>query len=124
MVVKQVRHACPITTQRYLMNKNKYGRWIVSWSNYYDDDDIETPSQAVLVALGDIEDTIRNEGLGSSIFIVEDTLSGDVVVMSAEVARLNVNHQTTVINVDQSVNISPTINIYNDGRKGTKYLKD
>lgn len=106
------------------MNKNKYGRWIVSWSNYYDDDDIETPSQAVLVALGDIEDTIRNEGLGSSIFIVEDTLSGDVVVMSAEVARLNVNHQTTVINVDQSVNISPTINIYNDGRKGTKYLKD
>lgn len=105
------------------MSKSKYGRWIVSWSNYYDDD-IETASEAVMVAIGDLDDTIRNIGMGASIFTVEDTVSGDIVVMSADVARMNVNQQTTIINVDQSINYSPTINIYNDGVKGVKYLKN
>lgn len=91
----------------------KPNRWVVSWSNTYDST-IKTANEAVVVALGDLEDAIKNVGQGTNVFIVEDTRTGTVSVITSDLALSEVQRQTTVINIDQSVNISPTINIYNE----------
>lgn len=98
-------------------NKKKHDRWVVTWSNAYDSS-ITSANEAVLVAFGDLGDALSNFGLdvGANIFKVEDTYTGNVTVISLYDAYLGSNNtiNTTVVNVDQSVNISPTINIYHE----------
>ena len=97
------------------------GRWVVSWSTAYDD--VADATEAVLVALGDLEHVIKHTGEGADVFIVEDTKTGTVSVITAEVALAKSN--TTVINIDQSINYSPsiTINTSGHGKRGKKGKK-
>ena len=85
-------------------------RWLVSWSNYYDST-VANAHEAVAIALGDLEDAIKNVGEGTNVFVVEDTHTGHVSIITSDNA-LQTMRNTTIINVDQSVNISPTINVY------------
>lgn len=90
-------------------------RWLVSWNNTYGDA-IKTANEAVVEALGDLEDALRNVGQGANVFIVEDTKTGTVSVITSDSALSEVKGTTNIINIDQSVNISPTINIYEGGK--------
>lgn len=94
-------------------------RWVVSWSNIYDGS-IKTANEAVVVALGDIEDALRNVGQGTNVFIVEDTHTGSISVITSDVALSSVTQQNTIINVDQSITYAPsvTINMDNNSKKG------
>lgn len=95
-------------------NKKKHDRWVVTWTNAYDSS-ITSADEAVMVAFGDLGDVLSNFGLdvGANIFKVEDTYTGNVTVISLYDAYLGSSNtiNTTVVNVDQSINYSPTINI-------------
>ncbi len=88
-------------------------RWTVQWVNAYSEDVIKTAEEAVVEALGDLEDAIKNVGFGTNQFVVTDNDTGDVVIISSDVALDKVNQiNTTVINVDQSQIYAPTTTIY------------
>ena len=98
------------------------GRWVVSWSTSYDD--VADAHEAVRVALGDLEHVIKHSGEGADVFIVEDTKTGTVSVITAETA-LTTRISNTIINIDQSINYSPsiTINAGGDTKHGKKGKK-
>ena len=97
------------------------GRWLVTWSMAYDDAEDET--EVVSMALASLEDAIKH-GDGATVFIVEDTKTGTVSVLSTDTVLGHT--QNTIINIDQSINYSPSITINaggsskrgKDGKKG------
>lgn len=94
-----------------------YFRWTVKWVNAYTDANVKTAEEAVVEALGDLEDAIKNVGFGTNHFVVTDNDTGDVVVISSDVALDKVNQSNTVINVDQSVTYAPSVTINLKERK-------
>lgn len=93
------------------------GRWVVTWSMSYDDAENET--EVVSMALASLEDVVKH-GDGATVFVVEDTKTGRVSVLTSDVALRNT--QNTIINIDQSINYAPSITINADG--GSKRGKD
>jgi len=95
-----------------------YFRWTVKWVNAYTDTDVKTAEEAVVEALGDLENAIKNVGFGTNHFVVTDNDTGDVVVISSDVALDKVNQINTIINVDQSVTYAPSVTInLKEGKK-------
>lgn len=97
-----------------------YFRWTVKWVNAYSEDTIKTAEEAVVEALGDLEDAIKNVGFGTNHFVVTDNDTGDVVVLSSDVALDRVNQINTIINVDQSITYAPTTTVYVQNEKKKK----
>lgn len=93
------------------------GRWLITWSMCYDD--AEDENEVVSMALASLEDAIKH-GSGATVFVVEDTKTGTVSVLSADVALGHTKN--TIINIDQSINYSPSITINAGG--GSKRGKD
>ena len=93
------------------------GRWVVTWSMSYDDAEDET--EVVSMALASLEDAVKH-GDGATVFIVEDTRTGRVSVLTSDVVLRRT--QNTIINIDQSINYAPSITINAGG--GSKRGKD
>jgi hypothetical protein len=74
-------------------------------------DDAEDESEAVSMALACLEDAIKHD-VGATVFAVEDTKTGRVSVISADMVLGNVKN--TIINIDQSINFAPSITINAD----------
>lgn len=96
------------------------GRYIITWSTAYDD--VDSAHEAVVVALGDLEDMIKNVGQGANAFMVEDVVTGTVSIITSDVALSTVRGTTNIINIDQSINYSPSITI-NAGNSKSKHGK-
>lgn len=91
------------------------GRYIVTWSMAYDD--AKDEHEAVTMALASLDDVIKHH-VGATTFIVEDTKTGTVSVLTSDVAMRHVHN--TIINIDQSINYAPsiTINAGGNGKRG------
>lgn len=99
--------------------KNHF-RWTVKWVNAYTEDTVKTAEEAVVEALGDLENAIKNVGFGTNQFVVTDNDTGDVIVIGSDVALDKVNQINTIINVDQSVTYAPTTTVYVQDSKRKK----
>lgn len=96
------------------------GKWIVSWSMAYDD--VADAHEAVRVAVADLENALKHLGEGANAFMVENTVTGTVSIITMETA-LATKHNTTIINLDSSINYSPSITINVEATKGKKGKK-
>lgn len=96
------------------------GRWVVSWSASYDD--VSDAYEAVRVAVGDLENAMKHLGEGADAFLVEDTVTGTVSIITMETA-LATPHNTTIINLNNSINYAPSVTINVEASKGKKGKK-